>query len=515
MQPSEASTNNGRAELPAGWEAHEDEAGPYYWHVPSGTIRREPPGPADQPARPKSFLGCSVDDFKICGVGGINGGSGGESSSTVSSPSTASAGAAASPTSTAAAAASGAADDPNGGPELLCESLEFRVRYLGWRYLDPDDVARAERSSGAVNRCIMALAAAEAAGDLQPQPARLLLSRHNLRLLAVDSVAIDNETESEQQRDQLIPAQPLLAIRLWGVGRRSGGGGSGADSLDSSSTGSASAAAAGRHFAYVARDDVNKYVCHVLDCLDPDDVGDSASGTAAVRIANAVCQRCRRLMSLRRRRQQQQQRRQDLRLPVDTDALLSASPFPSPQEEPSKCIPCLYLGCLPVDGPGGLDRLNDAINTAVAEVADGSRQATPVNARVSPSSLRFEPATNAGSSTACGAVELRVRYLSFMGVSRASVRHAGFIAQTALGAFECHVCRCEPSCGPLCRTVEAACNLRYQKCLDSLAATPGRGNRQLLQQSGDESTAAGGGVKSDIVQAVTSLFSGLRRLSIK
>uniref|UniRef100_A0A1I8HZM8 PID domain-containing protein n=1 Tax=Macrostomum lignano TaxID=282301 RepID=A0A1I8HZM8_9PLAT len=439
-----------------------------------------------------------VDDFKICGVGGINGGSGGESSSTVSSPSTASAGAAASPTSTAAAAASGAADDPNGGSELLCESLEFRVRYLGWRYLDPDDVARAERSSGAVNRCIMALAAAEAAGDL---PARLLLSRHNLRLLATDSVAIDNETESEQQRDQLIPAQPLLAIRLWGVGRRSGGGGSGADSsLDSSSsTGSASAAAAGRHFAYVARDDVNKYVCHVLDCLDPDDVGDPASGTAAVRIANAVCQRCRRLMSLRRRRQQQQQqqRRQDLRLPVDTDALLSASPFPSPQEEPSKCIPCLYLGCLPVDGPGGLDRLNDAINTAVAEVADGSRQATPVNARVSPSSLRFEPATNAGSSTACGAVELRVRYLP------RSAR------------FECHVCRCEPSCGPLCRTVEAACNLRYQKCLDSLAATPGRGNRQLLQQSGDESTAAGGGVKSDIVQAVTSLFSGLRRLSIK
>ena len=29
--------------LPQGWEKHEDEAGPYYWHVKSGTIQRDPP----------------------------------------------------------------------------------------------------------------------------------------------------------------------------------------------------------------------------------------------------------------------------------------------------------------------------------------------------------------------------------------------------------------------------------------------------------------------------------------
>lgn len=30
-------------DLPPGWEKHEDKEGPYYWHIKSGTIQREPP----------------------------------------------------------------------------------------------------------------------------------------------------------------------------------------------------------------------------------------------------------------------------------------------------------------------------------------------------------------------------------------------------------------------------------------------------------------------------------------
>lgn len=30
-------------DLPCGWEKHEDNDGPYYWHIKSGTIQREPP----------------------------------------------------------------------------------------------------------------------------------------------------------------------------------------------------------------------------------------------------------------------------------------------------------------------------------------------------------------------------------------------------------------------------------------------------------------------------------------
>lgn len=36
-------------DLPFGWEKHEDNDGPYYWHIKSGTIQREPPlFPKDQ-----------------------------------------------------------------------------------------------------------------------------------------------------------------------------------------------------------------------------------------------------------------------------------------------------------------------------------------------------------------------------------------------------------------------------------------------------------------------------------
>ena len=35
-------------QLPAGWERHEDDDGPYYWHIKSGTIQREMPAVCQQ-----------------------------------------------------------------------------------------------------------------------------------------------------------------------------------------------------------------------------------------------------------------------------------------------------------------------------------------------------------------------------------------------------------------------------------------------------------------------------------
>uniref|UniRef100_A0A1I8F854 PID domain-containing protein n=1 Tax=Macrostomum lignano TaxID=282301 RepID=A0A1I8F854_9PLAT len=346
-------------------------------------------------------------------------------------------------------------------------------------------------------------------------PARLLLSRHNLRLLAVDSVAIDNETESEQQRDQLIPAQPLLAIRLWGVGRRAVAAAV-APTRWTLHQRSASAAAAGRHFAYVARDDVNKYVCHVLDCLDPDDVGDPAAArrlcASPMPFASAVGGSCRcggvgssssSVVKICACRWTPTRCCRRLRFPPRRRSPASASPA------------CTWDAC-----PW----------TALADSTALTTPSTPpllkwptVAARRRQSTLGCRrpvcdsnPATNAGSSTACGAVELRVRYLSFMGVSRASVRHARFHRADRARRFR--VPRL-----PLRAQLRPAlphCGGRLQPALPEMPGLAGchawpRQPPAAAAQSGDESTAAGGGVKSDIVQAVTSLFSGLRRLSIK
>jgi len=67
------------------------------------------------------------------------------------------------------------------------------------------------------------------------------------------------------------------------------------------------------------------------------------------------------------------------------------------------------------------------------------------------------------------AIECRVRFLSFLGIGN-NVQQAAFIMHTAQDTFICHVFHCEPTAGPLCKTIEAACKLRYQKCLDARPA---------------------------------------------
>lgn len=46
-------------------------------------------------------------------------------------------------------------------------------------------------------------------------------------------------------------------------------------------------------------------------------------------------------------------------------------------------------------------------------------------------------------------------------------RTCGFIVHTPEDTFLAHVFACDPSGGPLCKAVEAACKLRYQKFLDA------------------------------------------------
>ena len=58
------------------------------------------------------------------------------------------------------------------------------------------------------------------------------------------------------------------------------------------------------------------------------------------------------------------------------------------------------------------------------------------------------------------------RFLSFLGIGRNDA-FCAFIMHTAQDTFVAHVFQCEGSCSPLCKTIEAACKLRYQKCLDA------------------------------------------------
>ncbi|NWR59895.1 APBB1 protein, partial [Bucorvus abyssinicus] len=110
----------------------------------------------------------------------------------------------------------------------------------------------------------------------------------------------------------------------------------------------------------------------------------------------------------------------------------------------------------------------DVINAALeAALAAGARaRGTPVVVSVAPATL-----TLAHEQTLSVLSECRVRFLSFMGVGR-DVRSFAFIMAAGAGAFRCHMVWCEPNAAGLSEALQAACVLRYQKCLDARPQPP-------------------------------------------
>ncbi|CAH0719290.1 unnamed protein product, partial [Brenthis ino] len=397
--------------LPPGWEKHEDNDGPYYWHIKSGTIQREipkmPPIEARE-SRISMVRDCSnLSDVKY---------EGGMTSSVTRSTT------------------SGALDQDHqeaerkrreevaykrrsypARPEQDGRAVRFFVRSLGWVEISETDLTP-ERSSRAVNKCIVDLSLGR--NDLLDQVGRwgdgkdLFMDLDDGALKLIDPESLNT-----------LHTQPIHTIRVWGVGRDNG-----------------------RDFAYVARDRVTrKHMCHVFRCEAP-----------ARSIANALRDICKRIMIERSL--------QPPPRPTDLPAArrprpLSGASFPTPMEEPRKTVRARYLGSAVVARATGMDVLNDALERLAAARAPSAWRAVAV--AVAPSMITI---TEEGESTPL--VECRVRYLSFLGIGR-DVRRCAFIVHTPHDAFVAHAFHAEPSSGALCKTVEAACKLRYQKCLDA------------------------------------------------
>lgn len=152
--------------------------------------------------------------------------------------------------------------------------------------------------------------------------------------------------------------------------------------------------------------------------------------------------------------------------------------FPTPIEEPKKTIVARYLGKTPVPKPMGVDILNEAIERIIFDLdrayppqpkATDESDSVEKPGRGIVSLVHISPSTITVESTIDRKilVECRVRYLSFLGISKNTVENCGFILQVDENLFEAHCFECEPSSGALCKTIEAACKLRFQKCLDA------------------------------------------------
>nr|XP_048317618.1 amyloid beta precursor protein binding family B member 2 isoform X6 [Myodes glareolus] len=401
-------------DLPPGWKRINDIAGTYYWHIPTGTTQWE---------RPVSI---PVD---------IQGSRKGSLSSVTSSPT---------PENEDLHAATvnpdpslkefeGATlryaslklrnvphadgDDScsvNSDPEAKC----FAVRSLGWVEMAEEDLAPG-KSSVAVNNCIRQLSYCK--NDIRDTVGIWGEGKDMYLILENDMLSLVDPMDRS-----VLHSQPIVSIRVWGVGRDNG---------------------RERDFAYVARDkDTRILKCHVFRCDTP-----------AKAIATSLHEICSKIMAERKNAKAlacsslQERNNVSLDVPLQVD-------FPTPKTELVQKFHVQYLGMLPVDRPVGMDTLNSAIESLMTS---SSKEDWPsVNMNVADATVTVISEKNEEEIL----VECRVRFLSFMGVGK-DVHTFAFIMDTGNQRFECHVFWCEPNAANVSEAVQAACMLRYQKCL--------------------------------------------------
>ncbi|XP_026074901.1 amyloid-beta A4 precursor protein-binding family B member 1 isoform X3 [Carassius auratus] len=443
-------------DLPAGWMRVQDTSGTYYWHIPTGTTQWEPPGPLEERAASTSPALTPADQPQMTW-------------SSVSHPNTF--------TEEEHWQKEDVASDESlkefEGATLRYASINlsfsqpeeeeeqtslssnegakqcFAVRSLGWVEISEEEMAPG-RSSVAVNNCIR----------------QLSYQKHNLDDTAgiwgegKDMLLVlEKETLSlmEPQGGALLHSQPIISIRVWGVGRDDG-----------------------RDFAYVARDKLTHVLkCHVFRCDTP-----------AKNIATSLHDICSKIMS---------QRKSSSRQNTDPSRLgdLPFQEFPVPKNELGQRFQVRYLGRVPVTKPAGMDVINVALETALNSK---DQDWTPVTVSVASATL-----TILTSETEEVLSECRVRFLSFMGVGK-NVHTFAFIMAEGPGDFICHMFWCDPNAASLSEAVQAACMLRYQKCLD---ARPPSGGSSCLPGPPADSVARR--VGSSVKKGVQSLLGSFKR----
>uniref|UniRef100_A0A3P9DC46 Amyloid beta protein binding family B member 2 n=1 Tax=Maylandia zebra TaxID=106582 RepID=A0A3P9DC46_9CICH len=398
-------------DLPPGWKKITDMAGIYYWHIPTGTTQWERPSTAlgdhsaSTPRKPSlgSLSPSPTPDHEDLQAATVN------PDPSLKEFEGATLRYASLKLRSRPAAEEEESSSINSDPEAKC----FAVRSLGWVEMAEEDLAPG-KSSVAVNNCIRQLSYCK--NDIRDtvgiwgegKDMYLMLENNMLNLV-------------DPMDRSVLHSQPIASIRVWGVGRDNG-----------------------RDFAYVARDKNTRILkCHVFRCDTP-----------AKAIATSLHEICSRIMTERKNAKAMAGGSLHDRMQAGLDLPLQAE-FPTPKTELVQKFQVLYLGMMPVARPIGMDILNGAIDSLIG--SSSRDDWTPV-------ALNVADATVTISKDEDVLVECRVRFLSFMGVGR-DVHTFAFIMDAGGHRFDCHIFWCEPNAGSVSEAVQAACMLRYQKCL--------------------------------------------------
>ncbi|XP_041653836.1 amyloid-beta A4 precursor protein-binding family B member 2-like isoform X2 [Cheilinus undulatus] len=334
------------------------------------------------------------------------------------------------------------------------EEMSFPVRSLGWVEMAEQDLCEG-RSSVAVHHCIRQLSYCrrdirDSAGVWGEGKGMLLVLQDRMLTL------VDPDDHS------LLHSQPISSIRVWGVGR------------DHDRE---------RDFAYVARDKNTRVLkCHVFRCDTP-----------AAAIATSLHEICSKIMAERK------SAKAAAGSSSQTGSDVPLQEFPMPKTELVQKFHVLYLGMTSVSRPIGMDIINGAIDNLVSST--GKEDWTPVILSIADTTLAVIKEKEEEEEVL---VECRVRFLSFMGVGR-DVHTFAFIMDTGNQHFQCHIFWCDPNAGSVSEAVQAACVLRYQKCL--VARPPSQRAGSSTSPTADSVTRR---VTTSVKRGVQSLIDTLK-----
>ncbi|XP_018420329.1 PREDICTED: amyloid beta A4 precursor protein-binding family B member 2 isoform X2 [Nanorana parkeri] len=422
------------SDLPPGWKKINDIAGIYYWHIPTGATQWERPvsAPTELPGSRKGSLSSVTSsptpenekqpwsDFAVLNGGKINVDIWKDLHAATVNPD---------PSlkefegATLRYASLKLRNVPhsdeedsssiNSDPEAKC----FAVRSLGWVEMAEEDLAPG-KSSVAVNNCIRQLSYSK--NDIRDTVGIWGEGKDMYLILENDMLNLVDPMDRT-----LLHSQPIVSIRVWGVGRDNG---------------------RERDFAYVARDkDTRILKCHVFRCDTP-----------AKAIATSLHEICSKIMAERKNAKATACSSSQERTHASLDVPLQVE-FPTPKTELVQKFHVLYVGMLSCTRPIGMDIINEAIEGLIDN--SDKEDWVPVIMNVADATVTVSKEKDEEVL-----VECRVRFLSFMGVGK-DIHTFAFIMDTGNQHFETHVFWCEPHAGNVSEAVQAACMLRYQKCL--------------------------------------------------
>uniref|UniRef100_A0A3B3DD69 Amyloid beta (A4) precursor protein-binding, family B, member 2b n=1 Tax=Oryzias melastigma TaxID=30732 RepID=A0A3B3DD69_ORYME len=390
-------------DLPPGWKKITDMAGIYYWHIPTGTTQWERPADHSTSTPRKHSLG-SLSPSPTPDHEDL------QAATVNPDPSLKEfEGATLRYASQKDLKVQSDVSESWSVSPLFAHQC-FAVRSLGWVEMAEEDLAPG-KSSVAVNNCIRQLSYCK--NDIRDtvgiwgegKDMYLVLENNMLNLV-------------DPMDHSVLHSQPIASIRVWGVGRDNG-----------------------RDFAYVARDKNTRILkCHVFRCDTP-----------AKAIATSLHEICSRIMTERKNAKAMAGGSLQDRMQAGLDLPLQAE-FPTPKTELVQKFQVHYLGMMPVARPIGMDILNGAIDSLIG--SSTKEDWTPVALNVADATVTIKEVL----------VECRVRFLSFMGVGR-DIHTFAFIMDAGGHRYDCHVFWCDPNAGSVSEAVQAACMLRYQKCL--------------------------------------------------